>query len=80
MGYSGKIPESLGNLLGFWRNSCCRDLYSFFISDGQLRIGIRKTVEVEKDWCIFDRFRLTYLGTKDIDVGIKTHPQPLSVK
>lgn len=42
-----------------------------YVTDASLRIGIRKTDEVENDWTIFDRFRLSYLGTKDY-TGIQT--------
>ena len=35
------------------------------VTDGRLRIGIRKTVEVESDWTIFDHFRLLYYKNSD---------------
>jgi len=76
-----QYPDNMDEASEAFSNGMYADNELFVkVSDGQLRIGIRKTVEVEKDWTIFDRFRLTYLGTKDIDVGITTPPQPLSVK
>lgn len=33
------------------------------VTNGTLRIGIKKNVEVEYDWTIFDSFKLTYYGT-----------------
>lgn len=50
------------------------------VTDNHLRLGIRKSTLIDKDWTIFDRFRLTYLGTKEIYDGIQTHPLPLSFK
>ncbi len=34
-------------------------------SDGELTIGVKKTVSVSTDWTIFDTFSLTYLGEND---------------
>lgn len=36
------------------------------VTDGTLRIGIKKSVAVTDDWTIFDDFRLTYYGTKNV--------------
>ena len=33
------------------------------VTDGRLKIGIRKTVAENRDWCCFDNFTLTYLGS-----------------
>ncbi len=41
------------------------------VTDGTLRLGIRKETLIADDWTIFDRFRLTYLGTKEVYVGIE---------
>ena len=35
------------------------------VNDGKLTIGIRKTKSEPNDWCIFDNFRLYYLGASD---------------
>ena len=32
------------------------------VTDGTLKIGVKKTVAVTNDWTVFDRFRLTYQG------------------
>lgn len=45
------------------------------VTDGRLRIGIRKETLIEGDWTIFDRFRLTYLGPKDIYDSMNTVSQ-----
>lgn len=36
------------------------------VTNGTLRIGIKKSVAVTNDWAIFDDFRLTYYGTKNV--------------
>ena len=35
------------------------------VTDGTLRIGVKKEAHVGKDWTAFDTFRLTYLGEAD---------------
>ena len=32
------------------------------VTDGTLRIGVKKNLHIEGDWTVFDNFRLTYLG------------------
>ena len=44
------------------------------VTDNRLRLGIRKSTLIGNDWTIFDRFRLTYLGTKDVYDGIEAIP------
>ena len=44
------------------------------VTDNRLRLGIRKSTLIGNDWTIFDRFRLTYLGTKDVYDGIDAIP------
>jgi hypothetical protein len=34
------------------------------VTDGTLKIGVRKPTSVPRDWTVFDNFRLTYLGTE----------------
>lgn len=36
------------------------------VTDGTLRIGVKKEAHVGKDWTAFDTFRLTYLGEADV--------------
>ena len=41
------------------------------VTDGKLRIGVKKDASVEEDWAIFDNFRLTYYGqSKKGDVNL----------
>ena len=34
----------------------------FTVENGNLRVGVRKTTPVDRDWTVFDNFRLLYLG------------------
>ena len=38
-------------------------------SDGKLTIGLRKDVQIENDWTIWDNWQLFYLGKSDVIVG-----------
>lgn len=42
-----------------------------YVSDGKLKIGIKKETLIDGDWTIFDNFELAYVGDIDID-GIRT--------
>ena len=35
------------------------------VTDGTLRIGVKKETQIEFDWTIFDNFELTYYGTEE---------------
>lgn len=50
------------------------------VCDHRLRIGIRKQTLIDNDWTIFDRFRLTYLGSKEVYDGIHHNPQTPSLQ
>ena len=39
---------------------------AIMLLDGEsLTIGLRKSVAIENDWCMFDNFRLFYLGKEE---------------
>lgn len=40
--------------------------------DGKLRIGVKKDGNIDADWCIFDNFRLYYIGTAGTDPAINS--------
>lgn len=42
-----------------------------YVSDGKLKIGIKKDTRIPWDWTAFDNFELAYVGDIDID-GIRT--------
>ena len=68
----GCIPNTMAEAshyfsAGLYEN----ELASVKVTDGKLRIGVKKDVEVTKDWTIFDNIRLTYYGSlKKGDVNL----------
>lgn len=42
-----------------------------YVSDGKLKIGIKKDTRIPEDWTVFDNFELAYIGDIDIE-GIRT--------
>ena len=83
-GYSTKagtvyVPNSMTEASTvFTANAYAANELQVTVRDNCLRIGIRKTTLLAADWTIFDRFRLTYLGTEDIYNGVQapllSHP------
>ncbi|MCR5820262.1 MAG: metallophosphoesterase [Bacteroidaceae bacterium] len=61
-----QYPNSMSEASGVFSeglysdNSVCVE-----VTDGKLRLGIRKTAEVANDWTIFDHFRLKYYKNND---------------
>ena len=60
----GCIPNNMAEASHYFSASLYdgNQLTSVRVTDGKLRLGIKKDVAVEKDWTIFDNFRLTYYG------------------
>lgn len=75
-GYSVKagsvyVPNSMTDAsTAFSANAYADNELLVTVADHRLRIGVKKTTLLENDWTIFDRFRLTYLGTKETYDGI----------
>lgn len=42
------------------------------VTDGKLRVGIKKDANVGSDWVIMDRWRLTYYGNDEVPDGIES--------
>ena len=47
---------------GFYLNT----IENIMVTDGTLNIGVKKTTQAGTDWCVFDEFKLYYLGV-DLD-------------
>ncbi|MBP5770764.1 MAG: hypothetical protein J6W75_05320 [Bacteroidaceae bacterium] len=62
-GGSALPRASNGFFLGYYWNPEIKVV----VSDGTLRIGVRKESDVADDWLVFDNFQLTYYGS-DIDI------------
>ena len=63
-GGSALPRASNGFYLGYYKNAELKVV----VSDGTLRIGVRKESDTSDDWLVFDNFELTYYGT-DIDLS-----------
>lgn len=62
------IPDNLGAAArAFAMGGYQNEPLTVAVTDGTLKIGVRKATSVPHDWTVFDNFRLTYLGT-DIDL------------
>ena len=65
-GGSALPRASNGFYLGYYKNPELKVV----VTDGTLRIGIRKDSDTQDDWLVFDNFELTYYGSGiDIDEG-----------
>ena len=58
----GFVPNSLTEASRYFSANLYNNEVKTVVSDGKLRIGVRKSTPVEKDWTIFDNFRIIYLG------------------
>ncbi len=60
----GWVPNSMDETASYFAQGFYINKVDAWVTDGTLRIGIRKETGEEGDWVIFDNFRLTYYGTK----------------
>ena len=60
----GWVPNSMDETASYFAQGLYVNKVDAWVTDGTLRIGIRKETGEEGDWVIFDNFRLTYYGTK----------------
>lgn len=68
----GVVPDDMRQAAAFFEAGGYWNEVRVTVTDGTLRLGIRKDVYVAKDWTIFDNFTLTYLGDPGApDVKIK---------
>lgn len=74
----GWVPNSMDETASYFAQGFYINKVDAWVTDGTLRIGIRKETGEEGDWVIFDNFRLTYYGTEapaGIDPSIlNAHP------
>ena len=60
------IPNNMEAADEFFKAGYCNDnAVIIAVSDGTLKIGVRKDVTIGGDWSIFDDFALTYYGNGD---------------
>lgn len=67
----GYVPNSMEQTSAYFNSGLYTNSLPCSVgSDGTLTIGIKKTSTIGSDWCIFDNFTLTYLGTPETPDGI----------
>ena len=72
-GINGKFPNSQLNASAFFSAGAYNlTLDPVVVSDGTLKIGVKKTEKVDQDWACFDNFRLTYYGPNVSDRATST--------
>ncbi len=58
----GNVPNTMGEASHCFSAGLYENELMVRVTDGTLRVGIKKTEAVDRDWAIFDNFRLTYYG------------------
>ena len=72
-GINGKFPNGQDDASAFFSAGAYNlTLDPVVVSDGTLKIGVKKTEKVSTDWACFDNFRLTYYGLKVSDRATST--------
>lgn len=68
----GYMPNTMAEASNYFSAGLYEnELPSVKVTKGKLLIGVKKDVAVDKDWTIFDNFRLTYFGNpKKGDVNV----------
>jgi len=58
----GFVPDDINTAAEAFANGKYRHNLWVRVTDGTLRIGVKKEVESAYDWAVFDNFKLTYYG------------------
>ena len=69
----GYVPQNMESAASAFSQGLYEHELPVTVTDGTLRIGVKKTVASSNDWTIFDNFRLYYYGT-DETTGIPAMP------
>lgn len=62
--YKGYVPQNMAAAATAFDMGLYEHTIWVHVTDGTLRLGVRKDAESTNDWAIFDNFRLTYYGTE----------------
>lgn len=70
----GNVPDDMISASGaFTAGLYAGNSVSVKVTEGTLRIGVKKETQIAADWTIFDNFELTYLGAKSsLDLQVDT--------
>jgi hypothetical protein len=60
----GWVPNTMSEAASYFASGLYPNKVDAWVTDGTLRIGIRKESGESGDWVIFDNFRLTYYGSQ----------------
>jgi hypothetical protein len=63
--YKGYVPQNMEAAASAFDKGLYAHTLWVNVTDGTLRLGIRKDAESKNDWTIFDNFRLTYYGEEN---------------
>lgn len=63
----GWVPNQMGGAAKYFANGDYNNKVEVKVTDGTLKIGLRKSASVGADWTIFDNFTLIYKGV-DLDL------------
>lgn len=63
----GYVPQNMTGASLFFNEGLYEHAMYVTVIDGTLKIGIKKSVELNNDWVIFDNFRLTYYGDVTVE-------------
>ena len=74
----GYVPNSQADASAYFDQGLYEHEWEVLVTDGTLRIGVRKGEAVSRDWTCFDNFRLFYLGAKNIDISFNINSQKLA--
>ena len=74
----GYVPNSQADASAYFDKGLYEHEWEVLVTDGTLRIGVRKGEAVSRDWTCFDNFRLFYLGAKNIDISFNINSQKLA--
>ena len=74
----GYVPNSQADASAYFDKGLYEHEWEVLVTDGTLRIGVRKEAAVSRDWTCFDNFRLFYLGAKKIDISFNINSQKLA--
>lgn len=59
----GYVPQGMDGASAFFSEGLYHNELVVKVTDGTLRLGVKKEVASHQDWTIFDNFELYYLGT-----------------
>ena len=69
----GYVPQSQLGASNFFNEGLYEHSLYVTVTDGTLKIGVKKSIELGNDWVVFDNFRLAYYGTATVDEINKVH-------